>query len=90
MLEIARTKIWLQDSLQQQQARRLFQWQENQQIRSRAQQVGNQYGELDTLESPMTTMEIILIQHILDQSRFFDDLKPDLLNLERECKDEQA
>ena len=27
----------------------------------------------------MITMEIILIQHILDQSRFSDDLKPDLL-----------
>ena len=35
--------------------------------------------ELDTLESSMITMEIILIQHIPDQSIFSDDLKPDLL-----------
>jgi len=27
----------------------------------------------------MITMEIILIQHILDQSKFSDDLKPDML-----------
>ena len=45
-----------------------------------AKQVGKQYGELDTMPSPMITEgNPHVIQHMLDQSRFPGDLKTKLL-----------
>jgi len=47
---------------------------------SEAKQVGKQYGELDTMPSPMITEgNPHVIQHMLDQSRFPGDLKTKLL-----------